>query len=103
MWYNYHCFSRCPIDIGGLSFMEIQLWREILTPYELAVEELSVKFRHLVREHREQGLYSPIEQVKGRVKSVTSILEKAQKKILKSRILKNILRILRVFALSANL
>lgn len=60
--------------------MEIQLWREILTPYELAVEELSVKFRHLVREHREQGLYSPIEQVKGRVKSVTSILEKAQKK-----------------------
>ena len=29
--------------------MEIQLWREILTPYELAVKELTVKFQHLIR------------------------------------------------------
>ena len=60
--------------------MEIQLWREILNPYELAVEELKVKFNHNIREHRESGLYSPIEQVLGRVKSVTSIIEKANKK-----------------------
>jgi len=60
--------------------MEIQLWREILSPYELAVKELVEKFNHLIREHRERGLYSPIEQVTGRVKSVTSILEKMKRK-----------------------
>lgn len=60
--------------------MEIQLWREILTPYDLAVRELIVKFEHLIYEHRSQGLYSPIEQVTGRVKTVASILDKAQKK-----------------------
>lgn len=60
--------------------MEIQLWREILSPYELAVKELVDKFNHLIKEHRERGLYSPIEQVTGRVKSVTSILEKMKKK-----------------------
>lgn len=60
--------------------MEIQLWREILSPYELAVKELVAKFNHLIKEHKERGLYSPIEQVTGRVKSVTSILEKMKKK-----------------------
>lgn len=60
--------------------MEIQLWREILNPYDLAVKELLVKFEHLIYEHRSSGLYSPIEQVKGRVKTIASILEKAQKK-----------------------
>ena len=60
--------------------MEIQLWREILTPYDLAVKELIVKFEHLIYEHRSQGLYSPIEQVSGRVKTVASILDKVQKK-----------------------
>jgi len=60
--------------------MEIQLWREILTPYDLAVKELIVKFEHLIYEHRSRGLYSPIEQVTGRVKTVASILDKAQKK-----------------------
>lgn len=60
--------------------MEIQLWREILNPYELAVKELTVKFEHLIHEQRDRGLYSPIEQVTGRVKTISSILEKAQKK-----------------------
>ncbi|MCD8012478.1 MAG: GTP pyrophosphokinase family protein [Lachnospiraceae bacterium] len=60
--------------------MEIQLWREILGPYDLAVRELVVKFEHLISEYRNQGLYSPIEQVTGRVKSIASILDKAQKK-----------------------
>lgn len=60
--------------------MEIQLWREILNPYDLAVKELLVKFEHLIYEHRSSGLYSPIEQVKGRVKTIASILDKAQKK-----------------------
>ena len=60
--------------------MEIPLWRSILCPYELAVRELIVKFEHIISEHRENDLYSPIEQVSGRVKSVSSILEKMQRK-----------------------
>ena len=60
--------------------MEIQLWHEILAPYELAVIELTEKFKYLAKERRVRGLYSPIEDVSGRVKSVTSILEKIQKK-----------------------
>ena len=60
--------------------MEIQLWRSILCPNELAVRELIVKFEHIISEHRENDLYSPIEQVSGRVKSVSSILEKMQRK-----------------------
>lgn len=60
--------------------MEIQLWRELLNPYELAVNELKLKFSHIIKEHKDNGLYSPIEQVSGRVKSISSILEKMQKK-----------------------
>lgn len=60
--------------------MEIQLWKDILNPYELAVEELLVKFNHLIKEYKNRGIYSPIEQVTGRVKSIASILDKAQKK-----------------------
>lgn len=60
--------------------MEIQLWRELLAPYELAVDELLVKFNHIINEYRQEGAYSPIEQVTGRVKKISSIIEKAQKK-----------------------
>ena len=60
--------------------MEIRLWRELLIPYELAVKDLVMKFKLLQKEHREKNLYSPIEQVTGRVKSINSILEKMQAK-----------------------
>ncbi len=60
--------------------MEIQLWREILDPYSLAVDELITKFNHVIAEYKHVGAYSPIEQVTGRVKTISSILEKAQKK-----------------------
>lgn len=60
--------------------MEIQLWREILDPYSLAVDELVLKFNHIISEHRQAGVYSPIELVTGRVKKISSILEKAQRK-----------------------
>ncbi|BCJ95201.1 GTP pyrophosphokinase [Anaerocolumna cellulosilytica] len=60
--------------------MKIQMWREILDPYVLTVDELVVKFNHLIEEYRNMGAYSPIEQVHGRVKTISSILEKAQKK-----------------------
>ncbi len=60
--------------------MEIQLWRELLEPYSLAVDEIVVKFEHLIGAYRKSGNYSPVEQVKGRLKSISSILEKCQKK-----------------------
>lgn len=49
-------------------------------PYDLAVEELLVKFKHIIKEYREMAMYSPIENVQGRLKSISSILEKAEKK-----------------------
>lgn len=64
----------------GVRKMEIQLWREILDPYVLAVNELVIKFNHIIDEYRNMGSYSPIEQVQGRVKTISSILEKARKK-----------------------
>lgn len=60
--------------------MEIQMWREILEPYSLAVDEMIIKFEHIIRAYRKSGTYSPIEQVTGRVKKISSILEKAQRK-----------------------
>jgi len=49
--------------------MEIQLWKEILSPYEQAVDELLVKFNHIIMQYKSMGKYSPIESVTGRVKS----------------------------------
>jgi len=60
--------------------MEIQLWRSLLEPYELAVKELLLKFEYIRQEHRAHDLYSPIERVEGRVKSVSSLLEKMHRK-----------------------
>ena len=60
--------------------MEIQLWKEILSPYEQAVDELLLKFKHIIKDYRSQGMYSPIENVTGRVKRISSILDKMQRK-----------------------
>ncbi len=60
--------------------MDIMLWHQILSPYEQAVDELVMKFRYMKRTWQERGVYCPIEHVIGRVKSISSILEKMQKK-----------------------
>ncbi len=60
--------------------MEILLWHKILRPYEMAVDELLLKMRHLKKEYQLRGEYCPIEQVLGRVKSISSILDKMHKK-----------------------
>jgi putative GTP diphosphokinase len=70
---------KCKFAIKEIT-MEIQMWKEILTPYDLAVEELQIKFNHIVKEYRQAGVYSPIEQVLGRVKSISSIIQKAQRR-----------------------
>ncbi len=60
--------------------MEVQLWRETLAPYQLAVDELVVKFNHVKQQYQDAKMYSPIEAVGGRVKRVSSILEKLKRK-----------------------
>lgn len=60
--------------------MDIKLWREILHPYQVAVDELIMKFNNLILEYHIREEYSPIEMVTGRVKKISSILEKCQKK-----------------------
>ncbi|MFZ5967885.1 MAG: GTP pyrophosphokinase [Bacillota bacterium] len=59
--------------------MEVRQWKKVLIPYEQAVEELKVKFKAIRTELRASNEYSPIEFVTGRVKKVSSILEKAKK------------------------
>lgn len=58
---------------------ELRDWKRTLLPYECAVEELKVKFKNVRKELRSNGEYSPIEFVTGRVKKVTSILEKVKR------------------------
>lgn len=60
--------------------MDILLWHKLLSPYEMAVAELMLKFNNLKREYQQQGRYCPIEQVIGRVKSISSILDKMERK-----------------------
>ncbi len=59
--------------------MPIGEWKVFLIPYEQAVEELKVKFRSIRKEYRRKNEYSPIEFITGRVKEISSILEKAGK------------------------
>ena len=54
-------------------------WKSFLMPYEQAVDELKVKLRSIRKEYRKRNEYSPIEFVTGRVKEVSSLLEKANK------------------------
>ena len=60
--------------------MDILLWHKVLSPYEMAVDELILKLNHIKQEFLMNGKYCPIEHVMGRVKSISSILDKMQKK-----------------------
>lgn len=54
-------------------------WTQFLVPYEQTVEELKVKFKTLRLELRNREEYSPIEFVTGRVKRISSIIDKAKR------------------------
>jgi len=54
-------------------------WNLFLQPYEQAVEEMKVKFKTMRVELKMREAYSPIEFVTGRVKRVSSIIEKAKR------------------------
>jgi len=59
--------------------MAINNWKTFLMPYEQAVDELKVKLKSIRKEYRKKNEYSPIEFVTGRVKEISSMLEKANK------------------------
>jgi putative GTP pyrophosphokinase len=61
------------------SRMDGRDWRKFLFPYEQAVEELKVKFKTLRGELKSREEYSPIEFVTGRIKKISSILDKAKR------------------------
>ncbi|MCE5171016.1 GTP pyrophosphokinase family protein [Paenibacillus profundus] len=54
-------------------------WGKFLLPYEQAVEELKVKFKTMRSELKKREEYSPIEFVTGRIKRISSILDKAKR------------------------
>ncbi len=54
-------------------------WDLYLLPYEQAVEELKVKLKNIRNEFKKRKEHSPIEFVTGRVKSVSSIYNKANR------------------------
>lgn len=59
--------------------MLVKDWKEFLIPYEQAVEELKIKFKSIRKQSRRKNTYSPVEFVTGRVKEISSILEKSKK------------------------
>lgn len=59
--------------------MVIHDWKRFFMPYEQAVDELKVKLKSIRKEYRKRNEYSPIEFVTGRVKEISSLLEKANK------------------------
>jgi putative GTP pyrophosphokinase len=59
--------------------MDVRDWKKFLLPYQQTIEELKVKFKTLRGELKSREEYSPIEFVTGRVKKVSSILDKAKR------------------------
>ncbi|OFI05041.1 GTP pyrophosphokinase YjbM [Clostridium acetireducens DSM 10703] len=59
--------------------MAVREWKTFLLPYKQAVDELKVKLKSIRKEYRRKNEYSPIEFVTGRVKEISSMLEKANK------------------------
>ncbi len=59
--------------------MDNRDWSMFLLPYEQSVEELKVKFKTMRSELKKREEYAPIEFVTGRVKKISSILNKAKR------------------------
>ncbi|MED3647311.1 GTP pyrophosphokinase family protein [Halalkalibacterium halodurans] len=55
-------------------------WDVFLTPYKQAVEELKVKLKGIREQYQKSSKHTPIEFVTGRVKPISSILDKAIRK-----------------------
>lgn len=55
-------------------------WNDFLLPYEQAVSEIKMKFDNMSKQYEASNKHSPIEVIESRVKSISSILQKADKK-----------------------
>jgi len=51
-------------------------WLVFFEPYELALQELKINLRGIRQQYKTKGLHSPIEFVSGRIKTITSIIDK---------------------------
>ncbi len=60
--------------------MEIINWQEKLIPYEQGIEEVICKINGLRDGYNKMGKPSPVQSVSGRIKTTSSILEKAMRK-----------------------
>jgi putative GTP pyrophosphokinase len=60
--------------------MESKKWEIFLAPYKQAVDELKVKLKGTRAQYEKMYNHSPIEFVTGRVKPISSILNKAKRK-----------------------
>ncbi|HHZ18645.1 MAG TPA: GTP pyrophosphokinase family protein [Acholeplasmataceae bacterium] len=58
---------------------ENRFWHAFLLPYELAVSGFIIKLESLRKEFLFKKVNNPIESISGRVKTVSSILEKAER------------------------
>ena len=58
---------------------ENRYWNSFLLPYELAVSGFIIKFESIRKEYLFKKISNPIESITGRVKTVSSILEKAER------------------------
>ncbi|HAX73547.1 MAG TPA: GTP pyrophosphokinase [Firmicutes bacterium] len=54
-------------------------WLSFFEPYELALQELKINLRGIRQQYKTKGLHSPIEFVDGRVKTISSTLDKLEK------------------------
>ncbi len=64
--------------MNGCGFLSN--WDSFLTPYKQAVEELKIKLKGIREQYQKSSKHTPIEFVTGRVKPVSSILDKAKRK-----------------------
>lgn len=60
--------------------MEIINWKKALLPFQKSVDELYIKFKTIKDEYNKLEMHSPIESVEVRVKSISSIIEKSNKR-----------------------
>lgn len=61
------------------NYYDVRDWDRFLIPYNQTVEELKIKFKAIRNGYRQVSEYSPIEFITGRVKKVSSILEKSKR------------------------
>jgi len=63
-----------------MIFVLIINWNDFLLPYEQAVAEIKLKLENVTKQYEATYKHCPVEVIEGRVKSVGSILQKAEKK-----------------------